>query len=261
MNAGERFETQLIASVPSWAKVQKLHNPTPPPRELWALRRLDGSLASLSELIGKTVEMGRQAVTAASRLRSHARMVDLGGDLNELILECNRWTVAAGEPLGVLDANLERIQTALDRTRFVLRPPYDLVVTAPGPQPFVLFVAIEAKSAGKEPRLPFAIVKDNQREGLQKAAGGGAIAGIAAEFPDGAWFLPIDRFLELEATCGRASFTSLLCQGVGAPIEVDHARGRTHRYYRLDRFLASLGALVPEGEVIPEQASLLEVNP
>ena len=132
------------------------------------------------------------------------------------------------------------------------------VVVAPGMSPWL---PVTSKKTGYKVFVPLPIRLIQQPPDSE---GGcivrGAVAGVAAEFPDGAWFLPIDRFLDLEATCGRASFTALLCQGVGLPIPINTSRGRTHRYYRVDRLLAALGAVVPEGKTVAEQASLLEVT-
>jgi hypothetical protein len=265
MNAGQLFEQQLIASVPKWASVQKMFNPTPPPRELWSLKGPDGGSISLVELIERASKRWEDVGQACDRLPFLGSVAPF--DQRRIaewlypVINAAGWAWPSARSL---TEQLDKIRTALDRTTFTAKPPYDLEIKVPGAKYQPLTVCLECKSAGRESRIPFSMVKDNQRKGLLKAADGGALAAIAVEFPalepDGeVYVIPIRAFLLTEEREERSSLSLSLARAAGTLLPVDRGRGKKLRYFDVANFLIMLGAK-PPAAVEPEQRTLLEVR-
>jgi hypothetical protein len=266
MNRGVEFERQLRASVPSWASVVNIPSPTPPPRELWALTDSAGHKARLEDLILEASGLYSHLATAMLRLRVAAFSEPdlLPADVAEWLREADLKRCAFDKAARPIFDNAERIKSALGRMRGIDKPPFDLILKAPGPPPFCLSVSIECKSAGDQARIPFEAVKPHQRESLEKETVGGGLAGVAVEFRGGeAYYLPIAEFLRAERQARaekRSSLTPLMAQEHGIEIPLDATRGRTHRYYRVGSLLLALGATPPADAIVPEQPSLLSIG-
>jgi hypothetical protein len=174
------------------------------------------------------------------------------------------------------------VRRFLERSRFVPRQPYDLVIEVPVGdmaaggrlvdhdgvpyqiRPVTLFsCALELKCAGyargtPAKSIPLSMLKPHQITSLEKAEANGRVAGVVVEFPpplppDGeeidhslaeVYFMPASTWAGLARSSGRKSIPVEDFRRLGLRIQVDLSRGRLHRYYRVGDFLRHFGAVV-----------------